>query len=122
MFGEPSREKLIYVSGAITPTKENPHIKTNIRLLHLASIRLFTAGFSVYCPAVAWFHDPGMYGEAWQAIMEMDFVILKRCDGIYMVHNWKDSRGAVLEHDYACGLKLPVVHELDPLNFEESPI
>lgn len=115
MFGEPSREKLIYVSGAITPTKENPHIKTNIRLLHLASVRLFMAGFSVYCPAVAWFHDPGAYGEAWQVIMEMDFVILKRCNGVYMLSNWKDSRGSVLEHDYALELKLPVFYQGEPI-------
>jgi hypothetical protein len=114
MFGEPSRSKLIYVSGAITPTEANPSIKTNIRLLHLASQRLFTAGFSVYCPAVDWFKDPETYGEAWQAIMEMDFVIIKRCDGIYMLQNWKASRGAVLEHDYACELKLPIFYQGDP--------
>lgn len=114
MFPEPTRSFLIYVSGPITQTEKNPSIITNRRKLNRASLRLFCAGYSVYCPLTTWFIDPGMYGDAWQQIMEMDFVILKRCNGIYMVHGWKHSRGAVLEHDYACELKIPIVYEGEP--------
>jgi len=111
MFPTPSRRHLIYVSGAITPTEENPSGEENALRLYAASNSLFDMGYSVYCPKVAWFHDPGRYSGAWEAIMEMDYEIIRRCDGLYMLKNWKESRGAELEHQLALCLGKPIMYQ-----------
>lgn len=33
--------------------------------------------------------------------MAIDLTLLNRCDAIYMLHGWENSKGAVIEHDMA---------------------
>ena len=46
-------------------------------------------------------------------------LLLRQCDGIIMMTNWKDSTGARLEREAAIAAKFDVVHLLsdDPLEF-----
>jgi len=45
--------------------------------------------------------------------MEGDFNIIARCDALVMVDNWKDSKGATMEHEYAESLKIPIYYAPD---------
>ena len=37
----------------------------------------------------------------WDDAMELCFEALSKCDSIYMLSDWKKSKGAQLEHEYA---------------------
>lgn len=113
----PSRSVLIYVSGPITATEKRPDIKHNISRMNEVSLSLFLKGYSVICPVTTWFTDPGKYGKEWSDIMEVDLEILSRCDIMYMVRGWKDSKGSVIEWQYAQRQKIQIAYE--PLTLED---
>ena len=37
----------------------------------------------------------------WDQAMELCIAALSKCDSIYMLSDWKKSKGAQLEHEYA---------------------
>lgn len=37
----------------------------------------------------------------WEEWIKRDLEVLSRCNAIYMCTNWKDSKGATAEHDWA---------------------
>jgi hypothetical protein len=45
---------------------------------------------------------------AWEDYMEKDLGILLRCDGIYMLNNWGNSKGARCEYALAKELGLTI--------------
>lgn len=45
--------------------------------------------------------------------MRLDIILLCGCAGIFMLNNWKDSKGAQLEHDIAQRLHLAIAYEND---------
>lgn len=47
----------------------------------------------------------------WYDFMEKDIAALLRCDGIYMLKNWGESRGARCEYSLAKELGLNVVFQ-----------
>lgn len=47
----------------------------------------------------------------WYDFMEKDLAALLRCDGIYMLKNWGDSKGARCEYFLAKSLDLKVVFQ-----------
>lgn len=47
----------------------------------------------------------------WEEYMSVSIVLLDMCDAIYMLKDWKDSRGACLEYGYALAKKLKVIWE-----------
>ena len=54
-------------------------------------------------------HNPS---AEWEDYMEKDIAQLLRCRGIYMLNNWKFSKGARIEHAIAVELGLPVIYQL----------
>lgn len=44
---------------------------------------------------------PHKEGAEWEDYMVVDLEALQKCDTIYMLSCWKDSRGARLEHAFA---------------------
>jgi len=46
--------------------------------------------------------------EVW---LKGDLEILQRCDAICMLHNWEESSGAKVEHDFAHSLGLEFYYE-----------
>jgi hypothetical protein len=47
---------------------------------------------------------------AWAEYMKRDIPHLLRCDGIYLLPNWRDSKGARLEHYIAKELGMEVLY------------
>jgi hypothetical protein len=47
----------------------------------------------------------------WYDFMERDIAALLRCDGIFMLKNWGDSKGARLEYTVAKELNIPIIFQ-----------
>lgn len=101
---------LIYISGAITGDSQ---YKAKFQK---AKKELEAKGHSVINPAE--FDLPE--GASWEDYMKRDLAWLCGCDGIYMLKDWRQSRGAKLEHDLAQTLKMQVRYE--PLKVEACKI
>lgn len=84
----------IYVSGKITglPIEEAKQRFANSQAL------LESIGFEVVNPL-----EFGLCDEkaSWESHMVKDIEMLFKCDAIYMMDNWTDSKGAQIEYDIA---------------------
>ncbi len=47
----------------------------------------------------------------WEQYMAADLMILELCDTIFMMNNWKDSKGAQLEHEKAVEIGMKIIYE-----------
>lgn len=79
----------IYVAGKITGLKE---YKENFKKV---AEKLESEGHSVMNPSIL---PPGFeHGE----YMIICYSMIDVCEVVYFLDNWKDSKGAKMEHDYA---------------------
>ena len=83
------RKKVLYLSGPIT---NEPNY---LEIFALAKVTLADMGYIVLNPSIL---PAGMPGKAYMPIC---LAMLDRADGIVMLNGWQESRGAVLERDYA---------------------
>jgi len=62
-------------------------------------------------------NDPEFWYEA-------DLELLKRCNAIFLIPNWRDSRGAIAEAEFAKANQIPVFESLEHLRvwLEKSQI
>ena len=51
------------------------------------------------------------HDKSWHSYMKEDVKALCECDVIYMLSNWTDSKGAIIEHTIAMYLGLKVQYE-----------
>lgn len=77
-----------YISGKIT---DNPNYEADFER---AEMWLKLQGHEVVNP-VNIYHSFNCFTYA--EFMKVDLVLLEMCEGIYMLENWKDSRGAKTE-------------------------
>ena len=69
-------------------------------------------GYKVYNPIKI-----VLEGTDWEPAMRKCISALIECDEIFMLHDWKQSKGARLEHDIAQKLKLRIIYgELKAMN------
>ena len=95
--------KVVYLSGKITDTN-NLKVFRNIFVAWKCAKKLSKQGLAVVCP-----HTNGVgFGLTHKQYMERDFALLERCDVIYMMKNWKTSKGAKMELKYAKKLGLEI--------------
>ena len=81
----------IYISGKITGTTD--YIKRFERAEKALS------NYIVINPAKVNAQLPKE--TTWEEYMKMSMCMLKMCDAIYMLKGWKDSKGAILEYEFA---------------------
>ena len=94
--------KKIYISGAITGFE-----KVAPLLFEIAENKLESQGFEVVNPmTIEHNHD-----LSWISYMRVDLKALLDCDYIYMLSNWRNSRGAKIEHDLAKELEIGVIFQ-----------
>jgi nucleoside 2-deoxyribosyltransferase len=96
---------LIYISGPYT----NGVIAKNIDEAEAVAVQLMRNGFDVICP-----HKNTAFYEKYEDIpykkfIEMDLNILERCDAIYMMPTWRNSKGAMIEMQHALDKGIPVI-------------
>ena len=49
--------------------------------------------------------------DKWEDRILVDLNIIKECDAIYMLDNWKDSNGAQVEHYFAQGMGKKIIYQ-----------
>ena len=92
---------MIYLSGKITGDK-------NFRQKFEKTTRkLLSYGHTVYNPAIL----PN--GFEYEQYMKIDFLALSFCDAIYLLDDWKISKGAIREFEEAKRLGIKVITEED---------
>jgi len=96
--------KKIYLSGKITGLPYEEALKK----FNLAENIAKTISLEVVNPmTIEHNHD-----LSWESYMRQGLKAMLDCDSIYMLSNWKDSKGATIERDLAIKLNLSVYYEL----------
>lgn len=107
------RHKIIYIAGPYR-AKTKLGILKNIWRARSVAIQVWKAGFTAICPHLNTFLFDGLCEDSvW---LEGDLVLLRRCDAIYMMDNWKESSGAIGEREYAIEYNIPVVYSIEELS------
>lgn len=95
----------IYISGKVT---DNPdHFEQfNKAYAHLVDRY---PGAQIFNPVdiMSVFPD----GLTYEEIMDFCMYILDKCDTIYMLKGWEDSKGANREYGYALGTNMIIIYE-----------
>jgi len=91
----------IYISGKITG------LDNFMDLFRLAEIELKQLGYKVCNPALL----PHDHDHTWQSYMREDICHLMKCKGIYMLSNWKRSKGARIEWIIAYLLNYKIMYQ-----------
>lgn len=101
-------KKIIYIAGKYSG---KTHIETeyNILMAKQAMLELSRLGWIVYCPHMnsAMLHIyKELSDEYWYA---HGLKMLSKCDAIFMLPNYVDSKGAINEMLYAKELGIPII-------------
>lgn len=105
------RSKLVYVSGAITADTQVERWE-HIMLARYVAIKLWEMGFTVICPHLNTMFMDGALGMDWEDWITGDLEIIERCDAVFMLPTWVDSRGANTERKHAQEIGIPVYYSL----------
>ena len=103
--------KVIYVAGKYS-AKCDWELYNNIHKARVVAHRLWKEGWAVICPHSnnAFFSEDNE-SEEWKTYMAGLLAILGRCDAIYMMKDWEESKGAPIELREAQALGLEIIYE-----------
>lgn len=87
-------EMKVFISGPITGTDDYKE-----RFAYAEEL-LEQTGCIPVNPVKATEHLPT--NTSWEEYMNITLPLLKQCDGIYMLKDWRKSDGAVIEYIWAC--------------------
>jgi hypothetical protein len=93
----------IYIAGKITGLSE---LEFKIKFAE-AGMKLKSEGHTPLLPSIL----PG--GLEHEEYMHICYAMIDVCDAVYFLDNWKDSKGAKMEHDYAISRKMIRIYEED---------
>lgn len=93
--------KKIYISGKISGlSEEECYNNFEGAITKLRRVNLF--GVSPF---------QGDEGKTWKEYMKKGIQVMMNCDGILMLSNWRDSKGANIERNLALQLGIRVYYE-----------
>lgn len=95
----------IYISGKISGLSTRDYLLR----FHKAEQMLRAAGNEVINPASIGLMLPQTFLHP--DYMDIDIMLLSKCDAIYMLNGWEDSEGAQEEHEYAEREGLDIIYE-----------
>jgi len=110
-----SETKIIYIAGKIGGLKKDVYTKNfanaeamlKMRFPDSTIINPVTHGFQLEKHKLK---TEGKMPEYFEYMM-MCFQWISFCEIIYMLENWKDSKGALAEHAYSQALNLEILYE-----------
>jgi hypothetical protein len=112
----PQANEVFYISGILTSGGD---IKENRKVFERAQRMLLSKGCSVFNPIhIEWPIDPLKDDALFSYFMHFCVRAIPECDGMLMLPNWQNSKGAKWEHRIAemLGLRIcysPVLEESD---------
>ena len=92
---------LIYISGKISGMEDEAR-----KLFSVAKDKLKTEGYEPVSP----FDLRHQHDGEWSSFMRVDIKALMECDGVYFLPNWKESKGALIEHDLADKMGMKMIY------------
>ena len=92
----------IYISGKITCMVDEARI-----LFDKAEIKLKEMGFHPINPM----NLPDNHDKKWTSYLKVCIKAMCDCDSIYMLENWRMSKGAGLEYFLAKKLNMDIIYE-----------
>lgn len=95
----------IYVSGKITGLD----LEEAINKFDKACMKLQDLGYSAVNPMDIKLSD----NSKWEDYILIDLHLLSKCDGIYMLDNWRTSVGAVIEFQFALKLGILLLGDIN---------
>lgn len=95
----------IYIAGKITGL---PELEAQENFDH-AERKLQELGYDTFNP-FKHAKDTGIETHSWERIMKSCIANMMTCDGVLMLHNWQDSKGACLERTIAISLNMPITY------------
>ena len=104
--------KVIYIAGKYTDQNKKS-INRNIDRAERISKRIWRNGMAAICPH--------LNTRGWNGILSQDeflegyFSIVKKCDAVLMLDNWKKSEGAKAEHWLAATYQIPIFYNIKDL-------
>lgn len=101
-------KKKVYISGQITGLEEKEYKE----LFNTAEDILATFGYDPINPLLL-DETEDTKSWAWEDYMKRDIKLLCDCDYIYLLPNWKNSKGAQLEYMVADMLQIPCLNLQD---------
>lgn len=102
--------KVIYIAGKY----RGPNawtIEQNIRAAEEVAARVWALGMVAMCPHANSRHMEGVASD--EHFLAGTLELLRRCDAVVLVPNWRDSAGARAEKAEAERLGIPVFHEVE---------
>ncbi|MHA1757034.1 MAG: DUF4406 domain-containing protein [Promethearchaeota archaeon] len=107
---------VIYISGKYS-AKTKKEIKKNIELARKYALKIWKKGFPVICPHLntAFMEDELSY----DLVLDGDIEILSRCDALFLLPNWKRSKGAKKEREIAIKENLLIIESKDLNKLED---
>lgn len=102
---------VVYVSGPYS-APDATGVAVNKRAAAQWATRLAEAGLAPICPHTN-VEDAGCL--TYEEIMGVDFVLLSRCEAVFLMPGWEASPGAVRERDYALGHGTLVFEDFEAL-------
>lgn len=101
--------KVIYVAGKYRGESER-EVFDNIIHARSAAVKLWNEGWAVICPHTnCMFMGSCLGGD--EGFMEGDLEILRRCDAVYFLSNYRNSKGAMTEYNLAVELGKELLFE-----------
>lgn len=88
----------IYIAGKISGLKDGEAYGEAYRYFRIAEQRIREAGHHPINPMKLGWMYPGL---EYREYIRIDRALIDICDGVLFLDNWKDSRGAQLEYEYA---------------------
>jgi len=104
----------VYISGKITDVPVRRYLLRFAR----AEQMLRAEGHEVINPAAIGLNLPMSFTH--RDYMDVDIMLLDKCDAIFMLNNWEDSAGAQQEHEYAEQKGLDIIYENEQIQSEED--
>jgi hypothetical protein len=106
---------LIYIAGKYTADSHEA-IQKNIDQAESLAVKCWAKGWAVICP-----HTNTAHLDIHEDLTHIDYdtwiegtlEMLKRCDAIIMCENWRTSKGAMGEFEYAKKNNIPIFFEYE---------
>lgn len=104
--------KVVYIAGKF----RGPNawaVECNVREAEALSLKVWAAGFAALCPHTNTRHFDGTLPDhVW---LEGTLEIMRRCDAVLLVSNWRDSAGARAEREEAIARGMPVFETIEQI-------
>lgn len=117
------RRRIIYVSGkyANGDTEKGTRAE-NIRLARAYAMAIWDLGAAVICPHSNTSYFDDHCTSTFDDFIEGDLAMLHGVDALFMLPNWKKSKGAKTENEYAKEIGIPIfVTKLGLKRFLKDP-